>query len=290
MLISGSRIWIPPEDTETMGYLQEASWSQDAGGGKPVTVPQLRAQKGGEPIVCVTAYDAPTAALADAAGVDLVLVGDSLGTVVQGLDDTLAVTLDEMIYHARMVRRGLKRALLVVDLPFGTFQLGPQATLAASIRVLKETGAAAVKIEGGGRVAAAVQACTEQDIPVLGHLGLTPQSVHAFGGYRMQGRESAAAEQLIADARALEAAGAFAIVLEVVPAELAARVRDAVAIPTIGIGAGPHCDGQILVWHDLLGLLPRSPSFARRFAELGKASLAAVGAYAEAVRKREFPA
>lgn len=273
-----------------MGYLQEASWMTDAVDGKPVTVPQLRARKGGEAIVCVTAYDAPTAALADAAGVDLVLVGDSLGTVVQGLDDTLAVTLDEMIYHARLVRRGLRRALLVVDLPFGTFQLGPQATLEASIRVLKETGAAAVKIEGGARVVPAIRACTEQDIPVLGHLGLTPQSVHAFGGYRMQGREAEAAERLIEDARALEAAGVFAIVLEVVPPELAARLRASVSIPTIGIGAGPNCDGQILVWHDLLGLLPRSPSFARRFAELGQASLDAVGAYVKAVRGGEFPA
>lgn len=273
-----------------MGYLQDASWTNDAAGARPVTVPAIRARKGGERIACVTAYDAPTAALADAAGVDLVLVGDSLGTVVQGLDDTLAVTLDEMIYHARAVRRGLQRALLVVDLPFGTFQRGVDATLDAAIRVLKETGAAAVKIEGGRRVIGAVGACTQQDIPVLGHLGLTPQSVHAFGGYRTQGREVDAAAAIVEDAVALAHAGVFAIVLECVPTELAARIGEAVDVPTIGIGAGPVCDGQILVWHDLLGLLPRSPSFVRRFAELGQASLDAVGAYVQAVRSGEFPA
>lgn len=256
-----------------------------------MTVPAIRAHRatGAAPLVCVTAYDAPTAALAEAAGVDIVLVGDSLGTVVQGLPDTLAVTLDEMIYHARCVRRALRRALLVVDLPFGTFQRGVDATLEASIRVFKETGAAAVKIEGGLRVIEAVAACVAQDMPVLGHVGLTPQSVHAVGGFRQQGREEAQAEAIVADAVALAEAGVFAIVLEAVPRALAGRVREAVDVPTIGIGAGPDCDGQVLVWHDLLGLLPRSPSFVRRYAELGQASIEAVAAFAHDVRTGSFP-
>lgn len=258
---------------------------------RPVRVPDvLRARSEGRRLVAVTAYDAPSAALAEAAGVDIVLVGDSLGTVIQGRDDTLAVTLDEMIYHARCVRRGMTLPLLVVDLPFGTFQRGAAATLDAAIRVLKETGAAAVKIEGGRRVLDSVRACTRQDIPVMGHLGLTPQSLHALGGYRKQAKDEAAADALLADAEALAAAGVFAIVLECVPDVVASRVRRAVDVPTIGIGAGPDCDGQVLVFHDVLGLLPQTPSFVRRFAELGQAALAGLKDYAAAVRSGSFPA
>jgi len=258
--------------------------------GKPMTVPKVRAaRRRNEKLVCITAYDAPTAQLVDAAGVDLVLVGDSLATVVQGRSDTLAVTLDEMIYHAKLVRGGLQRALLVVDLPFGSFQQGPEATLAAAIRVLKESGAAAVKLEGGARVVASVEACTRQDIPVLGHLGLTPQSVHALGGFRKQAKHDEAVRQLVADARALADAGVFALVLECVPSGAAQAVRDAVDVPVIGIGAGGGLDGQILVFHDLVGLLPQSPSFVRRFAELGQSTLAAVAEYGQAVRGGTFP-
>lgn len=270
------------------GYL--SSTPQD-GPGKPVTVPWVyESREKQRKIVMVTAYDAPSAAIADAAGVDVVLVGDSLGTVIQGHKDTLPVTLDEMIYHARCVKRGLQRALMVVDLPFGTFQLGPDATLKAAIRVLKETGAAAVKIEGGERVIESIQACIDQDIPVMGHLGLTPQSVHALGGYKVQGKTKTAAEKLLDDSRLLEEAGVFSLVLECVPADLARRVREAVATPTIGIGAGPECDGQVLVFHDVLGLLPKTPSFVKRFAELGQAAVAGLEAYGAAVRSGKFPA
>lgn len=259
-------------------------------GASPVTVPKVvGAREAGRKLVCLTAYDAPTASLADAGGADLVLVGDSLGTVIQGHPDTLPVTLDEMIYHARAVRRGLRRALMVVDLPFGTFQQGVEETMAAAVRVMKETGASAVKIEGGSRVLEVVRACTRQHIPVLGHLGLTPQSVHAFGGFRYQGKEDAEAGEIVEDARRLEEAGVFAIVLECVPGDLARRVREAVSVPTIGIGAGDECDGQILVIHDMLGLLPNTPGFVRRFRELGRAAVEGIAEYADAVRDGSFP-
>ncbi|RMF18232.1 MAG: 3-methyl-2-oxobutanoate hydroxymethyltransferase [Candidatus Dadabacteria bacterium] len=269
------------------GYLQNP---ETGGSRKPVTVPRLIAMRGrGEKITVVTAYDAPTAAWAEAAGIDVVLVGDSLGTVIQGLPDTLPVTLDEMIYHARCVRRTLVHPLLVVDLPFGTFQRGVDATVDASIRVLKESGAAAVKIEGGERVLDAIAACTRQDIPVMGHLGLTPQSVHAFGGFRRQGKDADSARRIIDDARRLQDAGVFSIVLECVPDDLAKAVTEAVEVPTIGIGAGPHCSGQVLVMHDLLGMLPRTPSFVRRYAEVGQTAVEALQAYRDDVREGRFP-
>ncbi len=268
------------------GYLDNTN----EGNRKPVTVPWVASCRAQERrLVVVTAYDAPTARMAQAAGVDIVLVGDSLATVVQGRPDTLAVTLDEMIYHAQCVRRGMDTPLLVVDLPFGTFQLGPRDTVASAVRVLKESGAAAVKIEGGQRVLDSISACTSQDIPVMGHLGLTPQSVHALGGYRKQGKEQDAADMIVRDAEALQDAGVFSIVLECVPDQVASRVRNAIDVPTIGIGAGPDCDGQVLVFHDVLGMLERTPSFVKRYAELGHDAVAALTEYAREVREGAFP-
>jgi 3-methyl-2-oxobutanoate hydroxymethyltransferase len=256
-----------------------------------VTVPEFRARKArGEKIVMVTAYDYPSALLADRAGVDCLLVGDSLGSVVQGHPTTLPVTLDEMIYHVRMVRRGVKRALLLADLPFGTYQVGVEEAMRSAVRMLKEGGADGVKLEGGAPMAATVRRLTEAGIPVMGHLGLTPQSVNLFGGHKVQGREEAAAEQMLADAQALEAAGAFGLVLETIPATLAARITAEITIPTVGIGAGPDCDGQVQVWHDLLGLFSgKTFRHAKRYAELGAAAEAALRAYTDEVRRGAFP-
>ncbi|MCW3098108.1 MAG: ketopantoate hydroxymethyltransferase [Chthonomonadaceae bacterium] len=256
-----------------------------------VTVPEFRARKArGEKIVMVTAYDYPSAPLADRAGVDCLLVGDSVGSVVQGHPTTLPVTLDEMIYHVRMVRRGVKRALLLADLPFGTYQVGVEEAMRSAVRMLKEGGADGVKLEGGAPMVATVRRLTEAGIPVMGHLGLTPQSVNLFGGHKVQGREEAAAEQMLADAQALEAAGAFGLVLETIPATLAARITAEITIPTVGIGAGPDCDGQVQVWHDLLGLFPgKTFRHAKRYAELGAAAEAALRAYTDEVRQGAFP-
>lgn len=245
----------------------------------------------GERIAALTAYDYLFARLVDQQGVDIVLVGDSLAQVVLGLDSTLAVTLDDMIYHTRAVRRGVRRALVVVDLPFLTYQVSREDALRNAGRVLKETGAAAVKLEGGSEeIAATVAALVAAGIPVMGHLGFTPQSVHALGGFRVQGREPSARDRLLAEARRLEEAGAFSIVLELIPGPLAAEITAAVGIPTIGIGAGAACDGQVLVLPDMLGLnLEFRPRFLRRFGELGEQAAAAIRDYVDAVKTGEYP-
>lgn len=257
-----------------------------------ITVRDLveRKRDGGK-IVAVTAYDVTFARLVDAAGVDLVLVGDSLGQVILGYDSTLPVTLEEVIHHARAVRRGVKSAFLAVDLPFLSFQISPQETLRNAGRVLKETGAEAVKLEGGdAETAEHVHALVRAGIPVLGHLGYTPQSVHALGGARVQGRDEGAAQRLLAEARRLEQAGCFGVVLELMPATVAAEITEGIGIPTIGIGAGPSTDGQVLVLYDLLGLNDEfHPRFLRRFAELGEVVRAAVRGYADAVRGGDYP-
>lgn len=244
----------------------------------------------GEKIAALTAYDYLFARLVDAAGVDVILVGDSLGQVVLGLDTTIPVTLDDMIHHARAVRRGVERGLLVVDLPFLTYQVSRQDALRNAGRVLQETGASAVKLEGGSpEIAETVATLVGAGIPVMGHLGFTPQSVHVTG-VRVQGKGEEAAERMMADARRLEAAGAFSIVLELVPGALARRVSENVDIPTIGIGAGAGCDGQVLVLHDMLGLNPGfAPRFLRRFAEVGQAASAGVGDFVKAVKDGGYP-
>jgi 3-methyl-2-oxobutanoate hydroxymethyltransferase len=259
---------------------------------KPVTVRDFIARKAkGEKLVVVTAYDALFGRLVDESGVDAVLVGDSLGNVVAGLDSTLPVTLDQMIYHARMARRGVERALLIVDMPFLTYQVGTERALLNCGRVMQETEAQALKLEGASpSILDVVRAVTSIGIPVMGHLGFTPQSVHALGGYRVQGREEEAAQRLVEDARALEEAGAFSIVLELMPAAVAARVTEAVSVPTIGIGAGAGCDGQVLVLPDLLGLNDRfTPKFLKRYASLADEVRSAVAEYGEDVRNGRYP-
>ena len=242
-------------------------------------------------ITMVTAYDATMARLVDAAGVDMVLVGDSVGMVVQGHADTLSVTLDDMIYHGRCVDRGLQQAHLTVDLPFMSYQISPQQALESAGRLVKEGRAQSIKLEGGERSAPAVRAIVEAGIPVVGHIGLTPQSVHALGGYRVQGRGEAAASQLLRDARALQAAGAALLVMEMVPAPLAAEITAALDIPTIGIGAGADCDGQVLVCNDILGFDARfRPRFVKRYAELEGPMVDAFRAYVAEVRAGAFPA
>jgi 3-methyl-2-oxobutanoate hydroxymethyltransferase len=256
---------------------------------KKVTVPWVAAAPAaGRRLVMVTAYDFQMARVVDAAGVDVVLVGDSLANVVLGHDDTLAVTMDEMLHHVRAVRRGLERALLVADMPYGSFHLGEPEAVANALRFVKEAGAEAVKIEGPRP--AVVEALTGAEVPVMAHLGLTPQSIHKLGGYKVQGRGREARDALLAAARDLEAAGAFSLVLECVPAALAAEVTAALAIPTIGIGAGAGTTGQVLVYHDLLGLEERiAPRFVRRYAELGREAREAVAAFAADVRAGRFP-
>ncbi len=253
-----------------------------------VTVPKILASKHRQRLVMITAYDAPTARWAENAGADILLVGDSLAMVVLGHDTTLAVTMDEMLHHARAVMRAQSHCLVVGDLPFGTYQDSVQAAVHAGVRYLKEGGVHAVKLEGAwpDRVEALVAA----GVPVMGHLGLTPQSVHAFGGYRVQGTTAEAARTLIENARDLEAAGCFSLVLEGVPAEVATEVTKAVTIPTIGIGAGPDCDGQVLVIHDLLGMSPPPrPRFVTPYALLGEAAEAAIARWASDVREGRVP-
>ena len=256
---------------------------------KRITVPWVReARARGERLVMVTAYDFPGGRLADQAGVDLVLVGDSLAMVVLGHDDTLAVTMDEMLHHVRAARRGVARALLVADMPFGSFHLGPEQAVANALRFVKEAGAQAVKIEGA-RIDV-VRALVDAEIPVMAHLGLTPQSIHRFGGFRVQGRGAEARTALLEAARAVEEAGAFALVLECIPSELAREVTSELGIPTLGIGAGAACDGQVLVFHDLLGIEERiAPRFVRRYAELGRDTRQALEAFARDVRSGAFP-
>jgi 3-methyl-2-oxobutanoate hydroxymethyltransferase len=262
-----------------------------AGAGK-ISILDLQAMKQrGERIAALTAYDYLFARILDQAGVEIILVGDSLASVVLGLETTLPITLDDMIYHARAVRRGVQRALVVVDLPFLSYQVSREDALRNAGRVMKETDAAGVKLEGGTpEISATIAALVAIGIPVMGHLGLTPQSVHSLGGYRVQGRGASARERLIAEARRLEAAGVFCIVLELVPGDLAGEITEAVAVPTIGIGAGAACDGQVLVLPDMLGLNQDfRPRFLRRFAELGADASTAVRAYVHAVKTGEYP-
>jgi 3-methyl-2-oxobutanoate hydroxymethyltransferase len=269
----------------------------NSGNGK-ITVPDLLQRKtqaadshsNFQKITCLTAYDYPTARLLDEAGVDVILVGDSLGMVVLGHESTLPVTIDEMLHHTRAARRGTRRALLVADMPYGSYHTDFGESLHNAMRFVKEAGAEAVKVEGGERRLELISRLTEAEIPVMGHVGLTPQSVNALGGYRVQGKTADAAEQLIRDARAVEAAGAFAIVLEAVPRELAAQITRELRIPTIGIGAGPDCDGQILVIHDLLGLsFGQKPKFARQYANIRPIISKAVRGYCDDVRGGTFP-
>lgn len=256
----------------------------------PITPQQLIERKQqGIAIVALTAYDYVSAKLLDRAGVDLLLVGDSLGMVVLGYETTLPLTLDEMIHHAKAVRRGIEKALMVVDLPFLTYQESPQQAMHSAGRILKETGAQAVKLEGGyPEIAETVRRLVLAGIPVLGHVGLTPQSVHQLG-YRKQGKTPETSDRILKEAVALQDAGAFAVVLEHIPSQLAADISKTLVIPTIGIGAGIHCDGQVLVTHDLLGLTERVPPFAKRYANLQETITQAVQAYGEEVRDRRFP-
>ncbi len=254
-----------------------------------VTVSSLQAMKrAGQPIAAMTAYDASFARVLDDAGMDFVLVGDSLGMVIQGQSTTLPVTVDDMIYHARTVRRGLQRALLMVDMPFMSFAT-PEEALANAGRLMKEAGAQMVKLEGGSAQAATVHRLNESGIPVCAHLGLKPQSVHKIGGYRIQGRDEASARAMLEDALALEAAGADVVLLECVPAELAREIAHNLNVPVIGIGSGPDCDGQILVLYDAIGLTPKPPRFAHDFLADTGTIRGAVEAYIEAVRERRFP-
>lgn len=256
-----------------------------------ITAPFLQQRKArGEKIACLTAYDYPTARLVDEAGIDLILVGDSLAEVVLGYESTLPVTVDEILHHLRAVRRATKRALLVADLPFGSYHVNDEEAVSASIRYVKEGGAEAVKIEGGRKRAGLIRRLVEAEIPVMGHIGLTPQSIHALGGHRVQGKTPKAASELLADAQSVEDAGAFALVLEGIPRELAGLITNRLRIPTIGIGAGPDCDGQVLVVHDLLGITPEPrPKFVRPYAALREAMLEAFARYRQDVSEGCFP-
>jgi 3-methyl-2-oxobutanoate hydroxymethyltransferase len=264
------------------------------GNGK-ITVPELLQRKSSaavssKKITCLTAYDYPTARLLDEAGVDVVLVGDSVAMVMLGYDSTLPLTIEESLHHTKAARRGVRRALLVADMPYGTYHGDIHESVKNGMRFVKEAGAEAVKIEGGERRLELIARLTEAEIPVMGHVGLTPQSVNAMGGYRVQGKTPGTADQLLRDARSVEAAGAFAIVLEGIPRELAAEITKEVRIPTIGIGAGPDCDGQILVLHDLLGLtFNEAPKFARRYADVGGVISQAVKEYCADVKDGRFP-
>jgi 3-methyl-2-oxobutanoate hydroxymethyltransferase len=262
------------------------------GGRQPrrVTVRDIATAKvNGEKWPMLTTYDALTAGIFDEAGIPVLLVGDSAGNVVFGYDTTIPVTVDDLIPLTAAVVRGTKRAMVVADLPFGSYQASPRAALESAARFMKEAGAHAVKLEGGMRVAHQVEELVGAGIPVMGHLGLTPQSVHAFGGFRVQGRGEAG-ERLLHDAKALEAAGAFSVVLEGIPAELGLRITQALHVPTIGIGAGPGCDAQVLVWQDMAGLSPRSPKFAKRYADLAGVLRDAVTEFAAEVSSGAFPA
>ena len=262
----------------------------------PTEVPRVttqtlqRMKRKGVPVAMLTAYDFTTARILDGTGIDVLLVGDSASNVMAGHETTLPITLDQMIYHAQCVVRGVNRALVVVDLPFGSYQGNSHEALHSAIRVMKEAGAHSIKIEGGLAVVPTIELVTTAGIPVMGHLGLTPQSIYKFGTYQVRARAEEEADQLLADAKRLEEAGCFAIVLEKIPAELARAVTGSVSIPTIGIGAGPHCDGQVLVTPDLLGLTTEfNPRFVRRYAQLGDVMTEAVREYVADVRSRAFP-
>jgi 3-methyl-2-oxobutanoate hydroxymethyltransferase len=244
----------------------------------------------GERIVALTCYDALFARLLDASGIDILLVGDSLNQVLAGAASTLSATLEQMIYHTRIVRRGAERAMVICDMPFLTYQVSPEDALRNCGRAMKESGCQAVKVEGGQPIAPTVRRLVDAGIPVMGHVGLTPQSVHALGGYRVQGRDEAAAERLRTDAKALEDAGAFAVVLELVPAPLASQITKALTIPTIGVGAGPACDGQVLVVHDILGLNDQfSAKFVKKYAALAEDVREAARLFAAEVREGRYP-
>jgi 3-methyl-2-oxobutanoate hydroxymethyltransferase len=250
----------------------------------------LELRNRGERIVMVTAYDAPSARLADEAGIDIVLVGDSAGTTVLGHASTVPVTMDDMLLFTRQVVRGVRRALVVADMPFGSYQVSEVDAVQNAIRFVKTAGADAVKLEGAGRMLTRISAIVDSGIPVMGHIGLTPQSAAMQGGYRAQGRTAAAARRLVDEAIALERVGCFAIVLEAIPAVVAERITAAVHVPTIGIGAGPACSGQVLVWHDLLGLLPEPPPrFVKQYASMAASISAALAAFANDVRSGAFP-
>jgi 3-methyl-2-oxobutanoate hydroxymethyltransferase len=256
-----------------------------------VTAPSLRPSKErGEKLVCLTAYDYPSARLLDEAGIDIILVGDSVGNVVLGYENTVPVTLDEIIYHTKAVRRGVQRALLVADMPYGTFHTGSDDAVRSALRIVKEAGAEAIKLEGGRSRAHLVKRLVDEEIAVMGHIGLTPQSVNKLGGYRVQGKTAETARALLDDAKALEDAGAFAVVLEVVPREIAKLITESISIPTIGIGAGEHCDIQVLVLHDLLGLaFGKQARFVRPYANLRDTITDAVSRFAEDVRNGDYP-
>jgi 3-methyl-2-oxobutanoate hydroxymethyltransferase len=253
-----------------------------------LTAPDIRARKGGEPIVSLTSYHAHTARLLDAY-CDVILVGDSLGMVMHGLETTVPVTLDMMILQGRAVMRGSKRALVVVDMPFGSYEASKEQAFTSAARVMKETGCGAIKVEGGRRMAETVRFLVERGVPVMGHVGLTPQSINTIGSFRAQGRDEADWGPIEDDARAVADAGAFSLVIEAVAEPLARRITASVPIPTIGIGGSVACDGQILVLEDMLGLSPRVPKFVKRYGDLGPAIEAAVAAYAKDVRARAFP-
>lgn len=257
---------------------------------KKITIPEiLQMKQDGRRITVLTAYDFPFARLVDQGGVDIILVGDSAGVVVAGHDTTLPVTMDEMLYHVKAVRRAEPKALVVADMPFMSCQTGIEDACRNCGRMIKEGGAEAVKIEGGMNMAHVIRAVASVDIPVMGHIGLTPQSIHRMGGYKVQGRNEQA-ERILDDALAVQAAGAFAVVLEGIPAKLAAQISEELAIPTIGIGAGPACDGQVLVIHDILGLCEKySPKFVKRYADLAPLISEAVKSYVDEVRQGEFP-
>lgn len=255
-----------------------------------VTIRTLQARKRkSRPFSMLTAYDCTFARIFDEAGIDVLLVGDSLGNVVQGQDTTLPVTMDEIVYHTRMVARGVRRSLLVGDMPFGSYQVGPEDAVRNAIRLVKEGGAHAVKLEGGQGVAESIRRIVTAEIPVMGHVGLTPQSVHRMGGFRVQGRSDEARARVLADARAVEEAGAFAVVLEGMPRDLAREITAGLSIPTIGIGAGLACDGQVLVMHDMLGLSDWTPSFVKQYASLGALAAQAARSFADDVANGKFP-
>ena len=258
---------------------------------KKVTTETLRKMKfDQEKITMITAYDFTTAKMVDAGGVDAILVGDSAANVMAGYETTLPITLDHMIYHAQCVVRGVDRALVVVDLPFGTYQSNPEKALESSVRIMKESEAHAIKLEGGAEVEESIRKIVNAGIPVMGHLGLTPQSIYQFGTYKVRAKEDAEAEKLINDAKLLEEIGCFALVLEKIPAALAKRVSESISIPTIGIGAGPDCDGQVLVYHDMVGMNKGfSPKFLRRYLDLYTEITGAVSSYVKDVKSSDFP-
>jgi 3-methyl-2-oxobutanoate hydroxymethyltransferase len=256
---------------------------------KRLTAPDIRARKGASPIVMLTSYHAHTARILDR-HCDVILVGDSLGMVMHGLETTIPVTLDMMVLQGRAVMRGSTHALVVVDLPFGSYEVSKEQAFTSAARVLKETGCGAIKLEGGQRMAETIRFLVERGVPVMAHVGLTPQAVNALGGFRAQGRDRADWAPIVADARAVAQAGAFSVVVEAVAEPLAAEITREIAIPTIGIGASPACDGQVLVLEDMLGLSPWVPKFVKRYTNLGPSIEAAVSAYAEEVRSRAFPA